>query len=652
MDYSYLPVPIANQFAEPEVQYYNAPVPVPIAAANLIFIERAIVDQQLNAQLHPQPPIPTPNEQLHEHEIVQPVVEQIAEITNDNAQNTPKRKRHRTTIERTSRSKEKHSLLGACSCKQKCFDKIKEERRQEIYEQYWNLSYDERRSWMFGRINRNDVKRMRVGEGSKRNYTFTYMLSGEDESLTTVCKIMFLHTLGYSSDKVITVLMKTDLQSITPHNDKRGRHFPWNKKTPATNDAVIQHIESFKPSVSHYRREHAPLRRYLSSELTVQGMYEDFVQKNPDQSFKYQFYRKIVADQNISFTKLGEEQCETCLEKEKHMHENEVENCSVCSDWKKHIENARIARTKYREDAGKEWTDGTAYMSCDMQKVIMMPRMPGVKSAVFTRRVVLFHETFAPLGDGKDKPTLAVLWHEGISGRNADDVCSAFSRAIEYMRDYPKLIFWCDNCAGQNKNWWLYTCLVTLVNKEGGPSELTLKYLEKGHTFMSADSFHSRVEQAMKRKQNVYDLNDFVNVIQAARNTAQSLVMTHQNFRKWQNGMSVGVKATAGKPKLQDIQEVKFMSGSTKLYFKTSLEEDTYKECNFLKRNILRQVSAGVMPEAHDKPRGITSSKLKDIVDRLVPLMPGNRKEFWNTYPTSDTSKDLQVEVEQVYEDD
>ena len=37
------------------------------------------------------------------------------------------------------------------------------------------------------------------------------------------------------------------------------------------------------------------------------------------------------------------------------------------------------------------------FKSVDLQKFLMMPRLPGVKTAVFTRRLVVFHETFVPL---------------------------------------------------------------------------------------------------------------------------------------------------------------------------------------------------------------------------------------------------------------
>ncbi len=42
--------------------------------------------------------------------------------------------------------------------------------------------------------------------------------------------------------------------------------------------------------------------------------------------------------------------------------------------------------------------------------------------------------------------------------------------------------------------------------------DITLKFFERGHTFMSADSFHHGVEQQMRSRQGgvVYDFEDFV----------------------------------------------------------------------------------------------------------------------------------------------
>ena len=46
----------------------------------------------------------------------------------------------------------------------------------------------------------------------------------------------------------------------------------------------------------------------------------------------YQRYRRVVADMNIGFTKLGEEEGEICNLKDKHTHDNtdDTEECTLC----------------------------------------------------------------------------------------------------------------------------------------------------------------------------------------------------------------------------------------------------------------------------------------------------------------------------------
>jgi hypothetical protein len=98
-------------------------------------------------------------------------------------------------------------------------------------------------------------------------------------------------------------------------------------------------------------------------------------------------YRKCVAERNISFA----------------------------------LKSVEYARNAYKADAAKSDENPEEYFgSVDLQKVIMLPRMPGVKTCVFTRRIVAFNETFAALGKGK--MNVCALWNEAISGRNAEDI--------------------------------------------------------------------------------------------------------------------------------------------------------------------------------------------------------------------------------------
>ena len=143
-------------------------------------------------------------------------------------------------------------------------------------------------------------------------------------------------------------------------------------------------------------------------------------------------------------------------------------------------------------------------MSVDIQKVIMLPRLPGLKQAIICKRLVLFNEIFAPVRDWKKSKTLnptGVLWHETIKGRSAEDVARDFRHFIRKNRDIQSFIFWADNCSAQNKNWFLFTALVNQLNRKNtAVHTITRKYFELGHTFMSADSFHHWVEQEMRKK--------------------------------------------------------------------------------------------------------------------------------------------------------
>ena len=138
---------------------------------------------------------------------------------------------------------------------------------------------------------------------------------------------------------------------------------------------------------------------------------------------------------NISFVKFGEEECERCdlhdkqlevIQKlDKHELSKPDENgknrkptsfdCADCADFELHIKTAAEAREIYREKKNREWTDNKKAGSIDMQKVIMLPRLPGLKVVVFCKRIVVFNKTFAPAGsskNGKDKAN-GVLSHEG-----------------------------------------------------------------------------------------------------------------------------------------------------------------------------------------------------------------------------------------------
>ena len=90
--------------------------------------------------------------------------------------------------------------------------------------------------------------------------------------------------------------------------------------------------------------------------------------------------------------------------------------------------------------------------------------------------------------------------------------------------------FWADNCSGQNKNWVLYTALVYVVNLEWGPEAVSIKYLEKGHTFMGADGVHGAIGKAMGRRPEIVSFDDFVKICTKASKNIRPVIMGAQDF--------------------------------------------------------------------------------------------------------------------------
>ncbi|RXN08104.1 sorting nexin [Labeo rohita] len=210
---------------------------------------------------------------------------------------------------------------------------------------------------------------------------------------------------GTTNDSLVLSVLGKEIGNEVIPRDQRGRHTPANKLDM---QPVYDHIESFLPSVSHYRREHAPHCRYLPSDINIKLMYADYLEKG--NSCSYESHRKAVKHKNISFTKLGEEECEECLLQDQHMKnyhngDGHVMDCLQCQRWRAHKESAMQSRIIYQADAEKDWPEDTLVKSVDLQKVIMLPRMPGLKTTIFTKRIVAFHETFASVGKKKNKKT-------------------------------------------------------------------------------------------------------------------------------------------------------------------------------------------------------------------------------------------------------
>lgn len=549
--------------------------------------------------------------------------------------------------------KQKHPILPGCvknKCTKQCHNHFNEQNRLIIHAEYWKCNFNMRRAWLSSKVCQKPIKRRHVDEEiSRKNKSIAYTLTNTAGETFPVCQKFFLNTLGYTQDQVIKSLFlsmqagaKSDAASDSNNNDlnatnqanpclvspkdARGKH-PSSKKI--NRKVIIDHIESFNPSLSHFRREHAPFVRYLSSDITVSFMHKHFKDTFPDIPCSYEVYRKTLREMNISFSMPSEDKCSTCLFYEMNMTDDNEEKA------KKHNEEQRKARKEYNVDSEKyNNSDDVQLFAVDMQKVLLIPRMPDVKDSFFCSRLVAFNETFASM---KNDAHFCVLWNEAIHGRNASDVTSSYIKVMEHLRETQHFIFWADNCTAQNKNWTIFSSFALHVNKPMGPKSITMKFLVAGHTFMAADGIHGKIEQSIRRKKNIYDMRDLIEVVENCTKRTNVLEMKVTDFALHQNLLKRGTRKTSGDiiPNLHDLCEVKFEKGSFEMIYKKDFNESGTK-VSFLK----------TLPENHTSKvlecaRGVSKSKLDKIKSTLVSRMPLSRRSFWEDLPNGDHLEDL-----------
>ncbi len=431
---------------------------------------------------------------------------------------------------------------------------------------------------------------------------------------------MITHKLGTS----------TEIGSATAAKDRRGTH-PNKKKV--NKNPIIEHIRSFNPAIGHYRRAHAPNRLYLPSDVTnIKLMHDDYLTTDSTKC-GYEVYRKEVKKLNISFAVLGNEECEQCMTAGVHETENHsgksLDSCKECQKQEVHLRKAKEAREAYQKDKDAPKTEGVVAVSADLQKVIMLPRIPGVKSVLFTKRIIAFNETFAHVGEQdrklKRKHFLA-LWNETVKGRKAEDICSTFWQFLKQNRDAEEIIVWVDNCSAQNKNWTFFTMMIVAVNRLTSAQRITVKYFEAGRTFMSADSVHHGIEQEMKKVGKIFDWEDFVKMATKSNSgRVEVLDMKIADFKPWLDKTSKA-KILRFRPRLylRDIAVAEFRQGEKHLYYKKSHMEE-----EFLSANILQETFDLKEPADCTQARGISRQKKVSILRMLGPLMPSNRRVSW-----------------------
>lgn len=175
----------------------------------------------------------------------------------------------------------KHDVKQSCNtetCFRKCNSMFSMERRMEINNGFWQLDNMGQKLFVKSMTSvDSDVKRRRSKNSTRQ--TLKYSLKDDKGTIKPGCLLFFCSTLGFNkgNNTFIRYVVGRSNDEV-PKDDMRGRHA---NKSKSDETVIVQHIESFGPTISHYRRTHAPERRYLPSDVSIQKMHSMFNEAYP-----------------------------------------------------------------------------------------------------------------------------------------------------------------------------------------------------------------------------------------------------------------------------------------------------------------------------------------------------------------------------------
>ena len=210
---------------------------------------------------------------------------------------------------------------------------------------------------------------------------------------------MFLNTLSISNMVVVNIFKNIEPGGIVK-TDQRGRQTPSNKTPDETIESVKKHISSFPHYESHYSREKSD-RKYLGTELTVEKMYELYIddsnQKNVDPKLRAKkwLYSDIFNKQfKLSFKPPQIDTCDTCdlfyAKLKNNLTQEEKE--SVNADHAAHLNesktryNLKSIDTKMAKDSPKH-----KVLTGDLQKCLPSPLTTNCISLDVYKRQVYYN---------------------------------------------------------------------------------------------------------------------------------------------------------------------------------------------------------------------------------------------------------------------
>lgn len=528
--------------------------------------------------------------------------------------------------------------LSSKNSKLKCKE-VKEEERLKIFEEFWELSKNEKELYIKNYTKKMSTLRLRgTVTPSRRNSSIQYYLQTADDRVR-VCKVLFLNTLGIGEKVCLKILSHKDSNnSISDHdidNDfnttedalKISNNQRSTKTTVSEKKSFLYKFLNTLPKLeSHYCRANTS-KLYLepnwTSKTELYNFYcNDYCTTHNTTPMSSYVFCKAIEEQNIGLFQPKKDACDICTAFDTGNLSQEEKD--------KHDSMKKEARMEKEKDKMSE----NEIFTMDLQSVLLCPKS-NVSSLYYKTKLIVHNFTVYDL---KRKNGFCFLWNETEGGLSSNEFSSII---IYFLQKYVinsnignlnSIILYSDGCTYQNRNTTLSNALLNLLIN----SNVTIiqKFLQRGHTQMEVDSMHSTIERKVRnRKINVPA--DYVSICKSAciKSPYKVEYLTHDFFKSFSSlhfCKSIRPGNKKGDPVVTNLKAIKY-EPDRQIKYKLRFTEEDWSILK-LKNSKHVAVKFDDLPQLHNDRLKIKKEKFEHL-QQLKLTMEKDYHAFFDNLP-------------------
>lgn len=600
-------------------------------------------------------------------EINEVVTSQASQETQPEPRSTRKRERKPSKWKRNVKKLKKNSgesyttasgrtVPSKCvksPCKDNCFLKCNSsftnEDRTQIHTGFWGLAdVTRQRDFIVQSTSKIEPKYRYIKQGTTRersnNLAYSFMKAGKK---VRVCRKFFMSTLDIGDTVLRNAQKKISCEGFI-EGEKRGKHGKQRKLEESIKNSVRQHIESIKRIESHYLRAQTT-REFVDGSLNLATLYRMYQKKCEFENVpvaKKCIYEQIFnTEYNIGFFVPKKDQCAIC---ESFKNTSNIQE-EALTKYKEHQSEKELSRIIKSQDVDEARKNPSILVACyDLQAVLPTP-CGEVSSFYYRSRLNTFNFT---IYDISNKSGNCYLWHEGVGLRGANELGSCILQFLKSECQGKEVIFYSDNCCGQNKNKYIAAMYLYAVQVYDIPS-ITHKFLITGHTQNEGDSMHSCIEKEKKRALRsgpIYVPSQWVPIVKLAKKTGKPYQVNELSTSDFKDlktltaeiGNNFNVDTTGNKLVWNDLRVLRAEKLEDRvLMFKTKYDQTDFQKICVVKNKRGRpcETSQIELHNAYPTPPKLSSQKKSDLLALCSSkAIPEVHHTFYSSLPETSRS--------------